>query len=186
VDSHRQLCSMGHCTSCHDDSGIYFHRLTVHKLPPQEVIVSVFLPLGSGQGGIMHHQGQSLHADLPRDTYARSSAGPLYVLGHPRADYVGFDSVWFFFALASISRSFPIQHGLVGLHVSIGVFAVATTTLDAFKVLQHPRVGMDSSATHVKSHYIATSELTRRISRYSPLRFCWITVAVHRQEVDDR
>ncbi|KAI9669487.1 MAG: Plasma membrane sulfite pump involved in sulfite metabolism [Trizodia sp. TS-e1964] len=31
---------------------IYFHRLTIHKLPPREVIVSVFLPLGPlGQGG---------------------------------------------------------------------------------------------------------------------------------------
>lgn len=31
---------------------IYFHRLTVHKLPPKEVIVSVFLPMGPlGQGG---------------------------------------------------------------------------------------------------------------------------------------
>lgn len=30
---------------------IYFHRLVVHKLPPLEVIVSVFLPLGPlGQG----------------------------------------------------------------------------------------------------------------------------------------
>jgi tellurite resistance protein TehA-like permease len=31
---------------------IYFHRLAMHKLPPREVIVSVFLPLGPlGQGG---------------------------------------------------------------------------------------------------------------------------------------
>ena len=31
---------------------IYFQRLTMHHLPPQEVIVSVFLPLGPvGQGG---------------------------------------------------------------------------------------------------------------------------------------
>lgn len=31
---------------------IYFQRLTVHKLPAREVIVSVFLPLGPlGQGG---------------------------------------------------------------------------------------------------------------------------------------
>ena len=31
---------------------MYFHRLIVHKLPPREVIVSVFLPLGPlGQGG---------------------------------------------------------------------------------------------------------------------------------------
>ena len=31
---------------------IYFQRLTIHHLPPREVIVSVFLPLGPlGQGG---------------------------------------------------------------------------------------------------------------------------------------
>lgn len=31
---------------------MYFHRLTIHHLPPKEVIVSVFLPLGPlGQGG---------------------------------------------------------------------------------------------------------------------------------------
>src|SRR5881275_2239577 len=31
---------------------MYFHRLTVHRLPSREVIVSVFLPLGPlGQGG---------------------------------------------------------------------------------------------------------------------------------------
>lgn len=31
---------------------IYFQRLTLHKLPPKAVIVSVFLPLGPlGQGG---------------------------------------------------------------------------------------------------------------------------------------
>ena len=31
---------------------VYFHRLTIHHLPPREVIVSVFLPLGPcGQGG---------------------------------------------------------------------------------------------------------------------------------------
>ena len=31
---------------------IYFHRLAMYKLPPREVIVSVFLPLGPmGQGG---------------------------------------------------------------------------------------------------------------------------------------
>lgn len=31
---------------------IYFHRLTVYKLPPKKVIVSVFLPMGPlGQGG---------------------------------------------------------------------------------------------------------------------------------------
>ena len=32
--------------------GIYLQRLTLHKLPPKAVIVSVFLPLGPlGQGG---------------------------------------------------------------------------------------------------------------------------------------
>jgi tellurite resistance protein TehA-like permease len=32
---------------------IYFHRPTMHRLPPREVIVSVFLPLGPiGQGAL--------------------------------------------------------------------------------------------------------------------------------------
>ena len=37
---------------------IYFQRLTVHKPPPREVIVSVFLPLGPlGQGGFKAPNG---------------------------------------------------------------------------------------------------------------------------------
>jgi tellurite resistance protein TehA-like permease len=33
----------------------YFQRLAVHKLPPREVIVSVFLPVGPpGQGGFTY------------------------------------------------------------------------------------------------------------------------------------
>lgn len=33
-------------------TGIYFQRLTLHKLPPKAFIVSMFLPLGPmGQGG---------------------------------------------------------------------------------------------------------------------------------------
>lgn len=26
--------------------GIYFHRLTMHKLPPREAIITVFMPVG--------------------------------------------------------------------------------------------------------------------------------------------
>jgi tellurite resistance protein TehA-like permease len=41
---------------------MYFHRLTVHLLPPREVIVSVSLPLGPlGQGGFAIMNWASLH-----------------------------------------------------------------------------------------------------------------------------
>lgn len=113
--------------------GIYFHRLTVHKLPPQEVIVSVFLPLGPlGQGGFGIMQlGKVCMQIFPETHTLVPSAGPtLYVLGFILALIMwGFGLVWFFFALASISRSkFPFNMGWWGFTFPIGVFAVATTT----------------------------------------------------------
>ena len=37
---------------------LYFQRLTIYKLPPREVIVSVFLPLGPlGQGTYLYTRG---------------------------------------------------------------------------------------------------------------------------------
>lgn len=47
---------------------IYFHRLLHHKLPPREVIVSVFLPLGPlGQGGFgIMQMGKAAVEILPK------------------------------------------------------------------------------------------------------------------------
>lgn len=89
---------------------IYFQRLTMHKLPPSEVIVSVFLPLGPlGQGafGIMQ-LGEALR--LSKETEFIPEAAiwgqVFYDMGIMAAFIMwGFGLVWLFFAVASISRS---------------------------------------------------------------------------------
>jgi hypothetical protein len=94
---------------------MYFHRLTVHRLPPREVIVSVFLPLGPlGQGGfgIMQLGKVALVLFPKTDSLGVVDAGKiLYVVGFALALIMwGYGLVWLFFALASISRSkFPFN-----------------------------------------------------------------------------
>jgi len=94
---------------------MYFHRLTVHHLPPREVIVSVFLPLGPlGQGGFAIMQLGKVAWKLFPETgslEAKGSGEILYVVGFGLALIMwGYGLVWLFFALASISRSkFPFN-----------------------------------------------------------------------------
>lgn len=115
---------------------IYFQRLTVYKLPPREVIVSVFLPLGPlGQGGFGIMQLGKVAARIFPETHTLAAGGNpgeiLYVVGWLIALIMwGFAIVWLFFALASISRSkFPFNMGWWGFTFPLGVFAVSTTTL---------------------------------------------------------
>lgn len=115
---------------------IYFQRLTMHKLPPREVIVSVFLPLGPlGQGafGIMTLGKQSLRVSkqTPFIPEASMSGEIFYTMGVLAALIMwGFGLVWLFFALASITRNkFPFNLGWWGFTFPLGVFATATTTL---------------------------------------------------------
>ncbi|KAH8725831.1 voltage-dependent anion channel [Phaeosphaeriaceae sp. PMI808] len=113
---------------------IYFHRLAVHKLPPQEAIVSVFLPLGPmGQGGYGIMQlGIMAAKSFPEMKTLHPIAGEmLYVVGWLVALVLwGFGLVWLFFAIASISRSkFPFNMGWWGFTFPIGVFAMATISL---------------------------------------------------------
>jgi tellurite resistance protein TehA-like permease len=111
---------------------MYFHRLTVHRLPPREVIVSVFLPLGPlGQGGF----GIMQLGRVARDVFPmipgvlggaleRSPGDMLYVLGFGVALVMwGYGLVWMFFALASVSRSkFPFNMGKLRPLIGNGVF----------------------------------------------------------------
>ena len=116
---------------------IYFQRLTVHKLPPKEVIVSVFLPLGPlGQGGFAIMQLGKVSLQIFPKTHTLKMAGGnpgaiFYVMGYMIALIMwGFGIVWLFFALASISRSkFPFNMGWWGFTFPLGVFTVSTTTL---------------------------------------------------------
>ena len=116
---------------------IYFQRLTVHKLPAREVIVSVFLPLGPlGQGsfGIMQ-LGKVALKIFPKtrtlEVVGGNSGEILFVVGCLIALIMwGFAIVWLFFALASISRSkFPFNMGWWGFTFPLGVFTISTTTL---------------------------------------------------------
>jgi tellurite resistance protein TehA-like permease len=110
----------------------YYHRLIVHKLPPREIIVSCFLPLGPlGFGGytIMYLGKVSLHL-LPLTGTLHPLAGPiLYVLGFISALLLwSFGILFLFLALASIyiSRPFPFNMGWWGFTFPLGVFAAST------------------------------------------------------------
>ena len=110
---------------------MYFHRLTIHKLPPREVIVSVFLPLGPlGQGGFAIQQlGKVARGVFPRTHSLIPGAGDtLYSIGFVVALILwGYGLVWLFFALASISRSkFPLNMGWWGFTFPLGVFTIST------------------------------------------------------------
>ncbi|EXJ58809.1 hypothetical protein A1O7_06239 [Cladophialophora yegresii CBS 114405] len=110
---------------------MYFHRLTIHRLPAREVIVSVFLPLGPlGQGSFALMQLGKVcaevlpfdHPDGGRIIYSVSLVAALVIWGY--------GLVWLFFAVASITRSkFPFNMGWWGFTFPLGVYAVATCTL---------------------------------------------------------
>lgn len=116
---------------------IYFQRLTTFHLPPKEVIVSVFLPLGPlGQGGFAIMELGTVAMKVFRETHTLQSsqtyAGDvLYILGFLIAIvFWGFGLVWMFFALASVTRSkFPFNMGWWGFTFPLGVFTVSTTQM---------------------------------------------------------
>lgn len=114
---------------------IYFQRLTMHKLPPREVIVSVFLPLGPlGQGsfGIMQLGKEMLRVSRQVNFMPEAEiAGQVFYVAGVFVAFVlwGFGLLWLFFALSSISRNrFPFNLGWWGFTFPLGVFSTATTT----------------------------------------------------------
>lgn len=121
---------------------IYLQRLTLHKIPPKAMIVSVFLPLGPfGSGGYAYvnlffpyelgnptynSQGdeawKSRTDDLSPDSHARGAIrANVPCDGFPgRAHFVGF---WFGVALLCVRfyctvQDVPIQYWMVGVHFS--------------------------------------------------------------------
>lgn len=111
---------------------MYFQRLAVHKMPPREVIVSCFLPLGPlgfGGFGIMY-LGKVARDIFPQTNTLDPTAGSVaYVLGFLVALIMwGFGLVWFFIALVSIweARPFPFNMGWWGFTFPLGVFATST------------------------------------------------------------
>ncbi|TQW10050.1 C4-dicarboxylate transporter/malic acid transport protein [Cordyceps javanica] len=120
---------------------LYFHRLTVHDLPPRDVIVSVFLPVGPlGQGGFGIQQlGKVALQRLP-ETTAFTGLDParaaeiLYVLGVFLALVMwGFAMLWVCFALISLATTahFPFNMGWWGFTFPLGVWGTCTALLAA-------------------------------------------------------
>ncbi len=120
---------------------IYFLRLQIHDLPPKEVIVSVFLPIGPlGQGGFGIQQlGKVSLAILPKtaafgsvDADVLHGGGVLYVLGVFAALLMwGAALGWLSFALITILsiKSFPFNMGWWGFTFPLGVFTTCTGLL---------------------------------------------------------
>lgn len=128
---------------------MYYQRLALHKLPPREIIVSSFLPLGPlGMGGYtIFYAGKVARELLPQVELLGqvSIAGDvLYVVGMLIALVMwGFGIVWMMFALATIgsARPFPFNMGWWGFTFPLGVFSLSTITFGTempsmfFKVL---------------------------------------------------
>ena len=119
---------------------MYYQRLALHKLPPREVIVSCFLPLGPlGMGGytIMYlgKVSQKTFAQthiFPATATSDIAGDVVYILGFFVALVMwGFGLVWFVFALATIwqARPFPFNMGWWGFTFPLGVYAVSTITI---------------------------------------------------------
>lgn len=111
---------------------IYYQRLALHKMPPREVIVSAFLPLGPlGFGGFTILQlGKVANDVFPVTESIHPIAGQVaYVMGFFIALIMwGYGLVFFAFALASIykSRPFPFNMGWWGFTFPLGVYSVST------------------------------------------------------------
>ncbi|KAJ5849499.1 hypothetical protein N7455_009355 [Penicillium solitum] len=126
---------------------IYYQRLAVHKLPPRELIVSCFLPLGPlGFGGFgILYIGKVARVLLQDSQFLDPIAGQMaYVLGVFMSLIMwSFGLIWLVFALATVlySSPFPFNMGWWGFTFPLGVYAANTIELGVemdiifFKVL---------------------------------------------------
>lgn len=131
---------------------VYFLRLQIHDLPPREVIVSVFLPIGPlGQGGFAIQQlGKvayqllpatgAFNGDLISDSASLSASDAasvyggtvLYMIGILAGLFLwGAALGWLAFALISImtTKSFPFNMGWWGFVFPLGVLTSCTGML---------------------------------------------------------
>ncbi|KAL6243785.1 Plasma membrane sulfite pump involved in sulfite metabolism [Rhinocladiella similis] len=114
---------------------IYFQRLAIHKLPPREVIVSCFMPIGPlGMGGLaITKLGTVARGLFPRTDTIHPLAGDLaYNLGvFVCLIFWGFTLLWLFFAVASIWNCgrFPFNMGWWGFTFPLGTFALSSDAL---------------------------------------------------------
>ena len=113
---------------------MYYQRLCLHKLPPREVVVSSFLPLGplgTGSYTIMYC-GKVAREVFPKVGFFQnlSIAGDIaWILGIFIALIMwGFGLCWLVFAVATIwnARPFPFNMGWWGFTFPLGVYSIST------------------------------------------------------------
>ncbi|KAE8389417.1 voltage-dependent anion channel [Aspergillus alliaceus] len=114
---------------------IYLLRLMLHKLPPKQLIVSMFLPLGPlGQGSYgIQKLGQVSQKIFPEAHTLRPGTGEVFEM---MGFFIGlllwaFGLLWLFFAVASIirTRKFPFNLGWWAFTFPLGVYATSTCQL---------------------------------------------------------
>jgi tellurite resistance protein TehA-like permease len=113
---------------------MYYHRLTMHKLPPPAIIASSFLPLGPlGEGGysIMKMGQVSLTIFSNTGTLTPSAGEIIYIFGFLTALMMwGFALAWLFWAIAAFGRSkSPFNMGWWGIIFASAVFTGSTIAL---------------------------------------------------------
>ncbi|KAJ5815793.1 hypothetical protein N7447_008026 [Penicillium robsamsonii] len=114
---------------------IYYQRLAVHKLPPREIVVSCFLPLGPlGFGGFgILYIGKVARVLLQDSQFLDPITGQMaYVLGVFISLLMwSFGLIWLVFALATVlyRSPFPFNMGWWGFTFPLGVYAANTMQL---------------------------------------------------------
>ncbi|CAO3652935.1 unnamed protein product [Mucor hiemalis] len=114
---------------------IYFYRLAVHKLPPKEVIISSFLPLGPlGQGAYGMIQMGSAGKRLFGDKYIHGLGDTAYGLGFLFALFLWGYGLWYlcvavFSVGITVKQKIPFNMGWWGLTFPLGVYTAATISI---------------------------------------------------------
>jgi tellurite resistance protein TehA-like permease len=116
---------------------MYYTRLALHKLPPREIVVSSFLPLGPlGMGGYsITYLGSVCRNIFPKTEFLSGIpiAGDIFFIQGVFIALImwAFGITWLCFALASIykSRPFPFNMGWWGFTFPLGVMALSTMEL---------------------------------------------------------
>ncbi|KAF2764366.1 hypothetical protein EJ03DRAFT_282180 [Teratosphaeria nubilosa] len=111
---------------------MYYQRLALHKMPPREIIVSTFLPIGTlgFAGYAVLVLGRVAKEVFPQTGTLDPLAGQIaYVLGFFVAFILwAWGLVWFAYALASIhkSRPLPFNMGWWSFVFPLGAFSLTT------------------------------------------------------------
>lgn len=114
---------------------VYYHRLALHKMPPREVIVSVFLPLGPlGFGGFaILNLGTQAKRVFPLTETLDPLAGEIaYVMGFFVALVMwSWALLWLCFAVGTLIKTalgpgIPFNMGWWGFTFPLGVLSAST------------------------------------------------------------